>query len=219
MHDKVFLVVSVIAILTMFIGNLAALGQTNAKRMMAYSSIAHAGYMLAGLTILNNTGGAAAVLYYMVVYLFMNLGAFLTIVAMENLTGSCELRDLRGVIRQAPLLGVALVVFLFSLTGLPPMAGFMGKYLIMEKLAEQRNWLMVACIGLNSVISLYYYMRLAKAVTIDRPEGHTSVADTSQSPIFAVLAVTQMITLLLMFLFPGPVIDLCQQVLEPLATF
>ncbi len=210
------MIVSAIAILTMLIGNLAALGQNNAKRMMAYSSIAHAGYMLAGLTVFTNVGGAAAVLFYLVVYLFMNLGAFLALVGLENSRGSCELKSLRGSIKEQPLLGVALVVFLFSLTGLPPFAGFMGKYLIMERLANQDRWFMVLMIGLNSVISLYYYMRLAKVVTMDPAPGEESIRETEKTPVYTFLAVAQISALLLLFIFPEPVIGLCHKVLEPL---
>lgn len=209
--------IAAIAILTMTIGNLGALGQSNAKRMMAYSSIAHAGYMLAGLTVLNAEKGVAAVLYYLVVYLFMNLGAFLTIVALENARGSCELRDLRGAVRQYPLLSVALVVFLFSLVGLPPLAGFMGKYLIMAELANQSSWFLVVFIGLNSVVSLYYYMRLAKAVVVDPPHGAAKEASMSAAPIYSVLATLQAVALILLFLYSEPVVAMCRKALEPLS--
>lgn len=210
--EKVF---AALALLTMFIGNLAALGQSNAKRMLAYSSIAHAGYMLAGLSVLRDSSGPAAVLYYLVVYLFMNLGAFMVLVAMENVHGSCELKDLRGAARQQPLLGVALVIFLFSLTGLPPLAGFIGKYLIMVELAKEQSWSMVVFIGLNSVISLYYYMRLAKTVAIDAPTAEVGVAEPTPA-IYRALAVGQVVALLLLFVYFEPIQRLCQQVVEPL---
>ncbi|MBE7462061.1 MAG: NADH-quinone oxidoreductase subunit N [Planctomycetes bacterium] len=208
-------VLTVVAILTMTIGNLAALGQSNAKRMLAYSSIAHAGYMLAGLAALSNANGAAAVLFYLVVYLLMNLGAFLVLVALENVRGSCDLDKLRGTIRREPLLGTALVIFLFSLTGMPPLAGFIGKYLIMLELASAGNWLLVVVMGLNSVISLYYYMRLAKAVAIDAP-GETPVSGESNPPVLGVLAVGKVAMLLALFVWFEPVQKLCQQVMVPL---
>lgn len=207
--------IAAIALLTMTIGNLAALAQTNAKRMLAYSSVAHAGYMLAGLTALDDGKGPAAVLYYMLVYLFMNLGAFLVLVALENQRGSCELKDLRGMVRREPLLVTALVIFLFSLTGLPPLAGFTGKYLIMVKLAERQSWFLVLFIGINSVVSLYYYMRLAKAVAIDPPEA-TAASSEPTPAILNLLAAAKVVMLLVLFVYFEPVYNLCRSVLEPL---
>lgn len=207
--------IAVVAVLTMVVGNLAALGQSNAKRLLAYSSIAHAGYMLAGVSVLDDTGGPAAVLLYLVVYLFMNLGAFLVLVALENVFGGLELRQLRGAVRREPLLCVVLCVFLFSLVGLPPLGGFIGKYLIMSKLADRGHYGMIAWILLNSVVSLYYYMRLAKAAVLDQPEE--AVATTERTPVtYRVLAVCKAAALLLLFFWFEPVQRLCLQVLEPL---
>jgi len=198
-----------LSVLTMCIGNLAALAQTNAKRMLAYSSIAHAGYMLAGLTVLKDYEGPAAILFYLGVYLFMNLGAFLVLVAMENIFGGSDLRHLRGAIKREPLLGVALCVFLFSLTGLPPLAGFMGKWYIMVQLANSAHWGMVAWIGFNSVVSLYYYMQLAKAVAIDPPvEG---VEPVGRAPAaYNILAVIKCLALLLLFVYSEPIFAVCK---------
>lgn len=202
-------VVVILSVLTMCIGNLAALAQTNAKRMLAYSSIAHAGYMLAGLTVLKDFEGPAAILFYLGVYLFMNLGAFLVLVALENIFGGSDLRHLRGAIRSEPLLVVALVVFLFSLTGLPPLAGFMGKWYIMVQLAENSRWGLVACIGFNSVVSLYYYMQLAKTVAIDAPvEG---IEASGRAPFaYNFLAVLKCASLLLLFVYSEPIMAVCK---------
>jgi NADH-quinone oxidoreductase subunit N len=207
--------IAVLAVLTMTLGNLAALGQSNAKRMLAYSSIAHAGYMLAGLSVLDNGVGPAAVLYYLIVYLVMNLGAFLALVALENVFGGCELWQLRGAVRREPVLAIALCIFLFSLTGIPPLAGFMGKYLIMWKLADRGHFLMIFWIGINSVISLYYYMKLAKTVTIDRPEAES--ASTVQTPlVYNALAVLKSVALLLLFFYFDPIQQMCRQLIAPL---
>src|SRR6185295_18480700 len=113
--------------------------------------------------------GPASILFYLGAYFLMNLGAFLVLVAMENIFGGTDLRHLRGAVRREPVLAVALCIFLFSLTGLPPFAGFMGKWFIMVQLGQSGHYGMIVWIGLNSVISLYYYMRIAKAVAIDEP--------------------------------------------------
>ena len=198
-----------LSVATMCLGNLAALAQTNAKRMLAYSSIAHAGYMLAALTALRDFDGPAAILFYLGVYLFMNLGAFLVLVAMENIFGGTDLRHLRGAIKREPLLSVALCVFLFSLTGLPPLAGFMGKWYIMVQLGQAGRFGMVAWIGFNSVVSLYYYMLLAKAVAIDPPvEG---VEPQGRSPLlYNLVALANCAALLLLFVYSEPVIQICR---------
>ncbi|HYF48960.1 MAG TPA: NADH-quinone oxidoreductase subunit N, partial [Planctomycetota bacterium] len=211
--------IAVIAALTMTLGNLAALGQSNVKRMLAYSSIAHAGYMLAGLSVLGVTatstpgtlGGPASVLYYLIVYLFMNLGAFLVLLALENRCGSSDLPALRGVIRREPLLVVTLCVFLFSLVGLPPLAGFSAKYLVMLELAGRNHFALIACIGLNTVISLYYYLKIAKAVAVDAPEN-TAETPSPASPLsYKLLAVASSVALLLLFVQLEPVHRLCRE--------
>jgi NADH-quinone oxidoreductase subunit N len=208
-------VIGIVAVLTMTIGNLAALGQTNAKRMLAYSSIAHAGYMLAGLSVLDGPVGPAAVLFYMVVYLFMNLGAFLVLVALENSFGGSDLRQLRGAVTRQPVLVVALCIFLFSLTGLPPFGGFIGKYLIMWKLADNERYAMIFWIGINSVISLYYYMKIAKAVAIDKPEQELGPGEPT--PVtYHFLAVGKCVALMVLFFYFEPIRQLCLHVLQPL---
>ncbi|HYG75454.1 MAG TPA: NADH-quinone oxidoreductase subunit N [Planctomycetota bacterium] len=214
-YPNIEAIVGIVAIATMCLGNLGALGQSNVKRMLAYSSIAHAGYMLAGLSVLDDVTGPSTVLFYLVIYLFMNLGAFLVLVALENVFGGSELRQLRGAVRREPVLVVALCIFLFSLTGLPPMAGFIGKYLIMVKLADRGHFAMIILIGLNSVVSLYYYMKIAKAVAIDQPEE--AVASTEKTPLsYNLLAVCKAAALLLLFFNFEWLQNICKQVLEPL---
>jgi NADH-quinone oxidoreductase subunit N len=214
-YPRAEVVIGVLAALTMTLGNLSALGQTNVKRMLAYSSIAHAGYMLAGLSVLDDSVGPAMVLFYLVVYLFMNLGAFMVIVALENTFGGSDLGRLRGAVRREPVLVVALCVFLFSLTGLPPFGGFIGKYLIMWKLADRERYAMIFCIGINSVISLYYYMRIAKAVAIDAPEQELEPAE--RAPVsLSVVVLCKCFALLLLFFYFEPVRQLCLRVMTPL---
>lgn len=152
-------IVAVISVLTMTLGNLVAIWQNNLKRLLAYSSIAHAGYMLTGVVVMTNEG-ITAIFVYFVVYLFMNLGAFYVVMLVANKTGSEDIEDYKGLGSRAPLLSVALAIFLVSLTGLPPTAGFIGKLYLFAALING-GWIWLAVVGaLNSVISLYYYVRV-----------------------------------------------------------
>lgn len=160
-----------LSVVTMTLGNLVALWQDNVKRMLAYSSIAQAGYMLLGLVVLS-VDGIAAVMVYFVVYLFMNLGAFYAVMLVANKTGSENVDDYKGLGKRTPILGVALAIFLVSLTGLPPTAGFIGKWQIFLALINAKM-VTVAVIGvINSVVSLYYYVRVIRNMFLR--EGETT---------------------------------------------
>ncbi len=161
----------VLAAITMTAGNVAALAQTNLKRLLAYSSIAHAGYLLMGLAAGSATGTEAVALY-LVLYLFMNLGAFLAVGVVSRLSGSEVMYEFRGLSARAPFTAIAMALFLFSLTGLPPLAGFIGKFHLFRALLEGGTpWKVgLALVGLfNSVLSLYYYARVVKAMFLDKP--------------------------------------------------
>jgi NADH-quinone oxidoreductase subunit N len=151
--------VSVLSVLSMTVGNLVALWQTNVKRILAYSSIAHAGYMLMGVTVMSE-GGYLAVMIYFFAYLFMNFGAFYVVQLIANKIGSEELDDYQGLGYRSPLLGTAMAIFLVSLTGLPPTVGFVGKLYIFQAVLNA-NMIWLAVIGvLNAVISLAYYAKI-----------------------------------------------------------
>src|SRR3990172_3189972 len=161
-----------VSMITMTLGNLCALNQKNLKRMLAYSGIAHAGYMLMGLAVLTNDG-LSAILFYVVVYLIMNLGAFLVVSMVANVTGGEDLENYRGLAwRGAALPAACLAIFLFSLTGLPPFAGFIGKFFLFAAvLKEGGAFVLLAVVAiLNSVISLYYYAKVVKTMFLDTPE-------------------------------------------------
>jgi len=160
-----------VSMITMTVGNLCALNQRNLKRMLAYSGIAHAGYMMMGLAILNNEG-LSAVLFYIVVYLIMNLGAFLVVGMIANVTGDEDIENYRGLAwRGAVIPAVCLAVFLFSLTGLPPFAGFIGKFFLFSAVIKQGGAfaLLAVVAALNSVVSLYYYAKIIKTMFLDTP--------------------------------------------------
>ena len=173
---------AVIALLTMVVGNGAALVQTNAKRMLAYSSVAHAGYVLTGLAAANAMGYAGA-LYYLLAYTLMNLGAFgvLALLEEDEAQGAeATMASLAGAAYRRPLLGVLLALFMFGLTGFPPLAGFVGKFQVFAA-AVQADMQGLAVIGvLASAASAVYYLRLA-AVVWKRPHAATSAATSGSS--------------------------------------
>jgi len=200
-------VVAVLSVLTMTVGNLVAIWQNNLKRMLAYSSIAHAGYMLMGVVVLSNQG-LAAILLYFVIYLFMNLGAFYVVMLVANKTGSEDIEDYRGLGSRAPFLMVALAIFLVSLTGLPPTAGFIGKLYLFAALID-RGWIWLAIVGaLNSVIALYYYMRVLRNVFlrgVEQPAAPLVVGRLEN-----VIVLVLLIPTLLLGLYFTPLADLAQ---------
>ncbi len=158
-------ILALLAVITMTLGNVVAIQQDNLKRMLAYSSIAHAGYILMVLPLLSSDS-IYAVMLYLFVYVLMNLGAFFTVITVKNITGGESISDFKGIGWKMPLVGIVMTVFMFSLTGLPPTAGFIGKFYLFAALIEggtQFYWL--AFVGLiNSVISLYYYMNVVKVM-------------------------------------------------------
>ena len=166
--------VVVISIVTMTLGNIAALRQDNMKRMLAYSSIAHAGYILMGVVVLT-IQGLQSVLVYLITYLFMNLGAFLIVIEIYNRTGSFDLKDYRGLYRRSPFLTIAMTIFLLSLMGIPPFAGFFGKLYVFGA-AVNRDLAWFAVVGaLNSVVAVYYYARVIKTMIIEANEDTSRI--------------------------------------------
>lgn len=170
--------IALIAAVTMTLGNLAALWQENVKRMLAYSSIAHVGYLLMGLAAFSaayaSGGGEGwkAIAFYAVAYLVMNLGGFLCVVLFSNQLGNEEIDGLKGMGVRAPVTALCLAVFLFSLIGLPPTVGFSGKFqLFLAAVTHKMTWLAVVA-GVNTAISAYYYMRVVKVMYFDK--GDTS---------------------------------------------
>ena len=163
-----------LSILTMTIGNLVAIWQDNLKRLLAYSSIAHAGYMLLGLVVLGNEGYSAVMVYF-IVYLFMNLGAFYVVMLVGNETGSENIDDYKGLGARNTFLAISLAIFLISLTGLPPTAGFVGKLYIFAALINSKFiWLAVVGV-LNSVVSLYYYVRIFRNMFLRKGESENEI--------------------------------------------
>jgi len=171
-------IVGIVSIATMTLGNLAALNQSSVKRMLAYSSIAHAGYLLMGVATIPAIMGAdpdytgfRAVFFYLVIYLFMNLGAFFVAGIVVTRLGSDDMTAFRSLGKRSPFMAIAMAIFLFSLVGLPPTAGFVGKFYLFYAILAQGGWFfyVLAFFGiLNSFISLFYYARVLKVMFLDK---------------------------------------------------
>jgi len=162
-------VIYVTAVLTMTIGNLFAIRQQNLKRFLAFSSISQAGYILLGV-IGGNQTGMASVVYYILVYIFSNLGAFGVVAAISNASGKENIDDYNGLYMTNPRLSLVMTLALFSLAGIPPVAGFFGKFFLFTAAAEKGFYLLVLIAVLNTIISLYYYLLVVKAMFINKNE-------------------------------------------------
>lgn len=169
------MLLAILATLSMTLGNLAALGQTNIKRLLAYSSIAHAGYALIGV-VAGNQLGITAVVYYLIAYVLTNLAAFGVVTAFGKAVGSDDIRAYDGMSRRSPYLGLAMLVAFLSLSGMPPFGGFVGKVLVFAG-AVQSGWYWLVIVGvLNSIIGVYYYLTVLKYVYLYRMEGEKEEA-------------------------------------------
>jgi NADH-quinone oxidoreductase subunit N len=198
---------SVIAILTMTVGNLAALTQTNVKRLLAYSSISHAGYILLGV-IAGNETGIKGVAVYLLVYTFMNLGAFLVIIALrrQDIAGE-DLDDFAGLMHRSPTHAVLMLIFVLSLAGIPPTAGFLGKYYIFLALLQTRHYLLAVVATLYVAVAIYYYFRIVRSMFLT---DSTERAPLSTSfGMRVALGVTGIMTLLV-GIYPEPFLRLAQ---------
>lgn len=172
------LLLGVIAAATMTLGNLSAILQSNVKRLLAYSSIAHAGYLLMAFCVFTKDA-EAAILFYLVAYLFMNLGAFTIVIGFSEAGLGENIESYRGLVKRAPITAALMGVFLFSLTGIPPMAGFIGKFYLFAAVLNKGGtfYWVLAFIGIaNSAISLYYYARILKEMFFRAPEVDTPLA-------------------------------------------
>jgi NADH-quinone oxidoreductase subunit N len=188
-----------VSLATMTLGNVAALLQTNLKRLLAYSSIAHAGFILMGAVVLSGEG-IQAMLAYMIVYLFMNLGAFLVVIVIYDSLGSFQIKDYAGMWRRSPGLTLAMAVFLLSLMGIPPFFGFLAKYYVFAAVIRAGiGWFAVAGV-LNSVVAVVYYMKILKAMVVEEGEAEP----LRFHPIYAALLALFCVPNLIGLLFWGP---------------
>jgi NADH-quinone oxidoreductase subunit N len=189
-------ILSIMAIITMTLGNLVAIQQNSIKRMLAYSSVAHAGYMLLAMPVMSGDS-IYAIMIYLIMYLFMNLGAFTIVVLVKNKTGGESFDDFKGLGWEMPFVGALMTLFMVSLTGLPPTAGFVGKFYIFASLIKggEPFYYLVFIGGLNSVISLYYYLRVVKVMYFSGKQNE--VLKTPGTVLGAILLLTGLPTLFL----------------------
>ena len=200
-------IVAVLAALSMIIGNIIALLQTNIKRMLAYSSIAQVGYILVGLVAISERG-VSSVAFYTLAYLFANLGAFVVAIAFELQTGSSEIKDYSGLSRTSPTLSFLMMIFLLSLVGIPPLAGFVGKYFLFASAIEKNLiWLVVIAV-LTSVISLYYYVGVIREMYFNKKEGGEKILLPFGIKLALLICI---IGVILVGLFPNPFLNLASQ--------
>jgi NADH-quinone oxidoreductase subunit N len=191
----------VLAVATMTIGNVAAIAQTNIKRMLAYSSIAHAGYLLVALVAANQLG-AVSLLYYLLAYTLMNLGAFGVVILVGRKKDSyLNIYDYRGLGAQHPVLAASMALFMFALAGIPPTAGFVGKFYIFSA-AVQAGYIWLAIIGvMNSLVSVFYYLRITVLMYMQPAEADLGPVAFSPAPTVVVAATA--LAVLWIGIFPG----------------
>jgi len=192
---------AILAVLTMTLGNLAALRQTSLKRLLAYSSIAHAGYILVGL-VAGSPLGIEGALFYLITYAFMNIGAFMVVMMLEK-EGEMDAdgNRLRGLAKRQPVLALIMAIFMLSLAGVPPFAGFFAKFFVFSA-AVQGGWSWLAAIAmLNSAIGAYYYLRITVAMYFGEPTAETVVEPRRSGPATVGMVIALVFTVLLGF-FP-----------------
>lgn len=195
----------ILAVASMFIGNLIALRQTNIVRMMAYSGIAQAGYMMAPLAVAGSSisegdNALRSIVIYLVIYAAMNLGVFAVIIAVARRTRSAELSSYAGLFEYAPGLAAIMVVFLFSLAGIPPLAGWFAKFVIFDSLVSAGTtggYVLAVIVGVNSVIALFYYARIARLMFMEAPVDGDVTPIRVPVSLTAAMAITGIATIVL----------------------
>jgi NADH-quinone oxidoreductase subunit N len=206
-------VIAIIAVLTMTFGNLVAISQTNIKRMLAYSSIAQAGYILIVLPIGTDYALAGGI-FHIITHAFMKGGAFIIVATLSTVAIGETLSDYKGLAKRSPLMAFSMMLLLFSLAGIPPLAGFASKFVLFSSAVDVSvvpidNWVVWLAVAgvLNSALSLYYYVRVIKYMYVE--EGPTERLKLPKAMVAAVLMTV--IATIVIGLYPGPVIDACQQ--------
>ncbi len=203
---------AVLAAISMTIGNVVAIAQTNIKRMLGYSSIAQAGYLMMGLATITALGQSGLV-FFLVAYAFTNMGAFIAVIAISNKVNSDLISDYTGMARRAPLLALGLTLCLVSLTGIPPTAGFMAKvYIFSAAMQYQLVWLVVIAV-INTVVSAYYYLRVVKVMYTGAPASEERVPSSGALRLALSIAC---LGVLAIGILPGPLLQIAEVAMSAL---
>jgi NADH-quinone oxidoreductase subunit N len=202
-HGKVVVLVIALSVLSMIIGNIIAIPQTNLKRMLAYSGVAHAGYILIGIISYTKTG-ISAMLYYLLLYIFANIGAFSAITAFSNQTGKDDIKDFGGMWKRSPLLAATLLISLLSMAGIPPAAGFIGKFYLFAEAAKQGYlWMAFLAMGM-SVVSAYYYTVVIRVMLMEEAIDASPIKIPASLKLVMIISI---VMILVMGVYPGPITD------------
>ena len=203
------MIVVFLSIASMLFGAIAAIGQTNLKRLIAYSSIGHIGYALAGLASFSNEGIQSSVVY-IIIYIIMNLGLFSCLLMLKRDNEYYEdITDLSGLSKNHPLLSLSLLIILFSLAGIPPLAGFFAKFYIFKSVIEQSMYFLAIVGLLSTVIAAFYYLRIIKIIYFD-PKKEKYDKDSSPWLKFSLTFST--ILILLYFIFPSQLVEVVSRI-------
>jgi NADH-quinone oxidoreductase subunit N len=215
-RQYIVVMVGMLAAATCTFGNLAAYGQTNMKRLLAYSTIAHAGYMmmpvaaavaLIGVNMDEARGAVASLWVYLFIYLFMNLAAFAIVAFLRNALGSEELGEYVGLVRRSPGLTVCMALVMFSLVGLPPLSGFVAKWFIFLALISAKLWILLAVGALNTVLSLFYYLRVVRVMTFSPEPLHRQAPTISLMSMAGLYCMVLTIPVVVLFFFAGGLLN------------
>lgn len=208
-HAQWGILIAGLSMLTMTVGNVVAVSQTNVKRLLGYSSIAQAGYILMGVAVSNQLG-LTGVLLYLAIYIFTNLGAFICVIAASNSLGSDEIESYAGLSQRSPFLAFALTLFLLSLAGIPPLAGFIAKYFVFAS-AIQGGFLALAVVAaLNSAVAAFYYFKLVRAMYLVPAQNKEPLAQSI--PLILALVIT-LAGIIVLGVYPSPFIQFVERAL------
>jgi NADH-quinone oxidoreductase subunit N len=197
------ILLAILAVVTIIIGNLVAIPQTNIKRLMAYSGIAQAGYILVGM-VTASQAGVKAIMFYGFIYIFAVVGVFTAISHYYNLTGSDEIKDYAGLSQRSPLMAATIVVSMLTMAGIPPFAGFIGKFYLFMTVVD--NYLWLAIVGLvMSMVSVYYYLMVVLVMYRDKPQDSSAIVISL--PVRMTLIFTMLVSIVL-GVYPGPISEI-----------
>jgi len=196
--------IAIISALTMTVGNVIAVSQTNIKRLLAYSSIAQAGYILMGVAAANHLG-FGGILYYLAAYALTNLGAFAIVIIASNNFKNDEIESYAGLSKKSPFLAIALTLFFISLAGLPPLAGYIGKFLVFASVIQDGLIPLAVIAALNSAIAVYYYFKVVKQMYFTEPANDKALVIATPAMATVLIA---FVAIILLGIFPAPLIQL-----------